>query len=27
LWSAQGYVAGIPLDALTFFGFGLAVRE
>jgi O-antigen ligase len=27
LWSAQGYVAGIPLDALTFLGFGLAVRR
>jgi p-aminobenzoyl-glutamate transporter AbgT len=26
LWSAQGYVAGIPLDALTFFGIGLAAR-
>jgi O-antigen ligase len=24
LWSAQGYVAGIPLDALTFLGIGLA---
>jgi O-antigen ligase len=27
LWAAQGYVAGIPLDALTFLGFGLAARE
>jgi hypothetical protein len=28
LWSAQGFVAGIPLDALTWLGFGLAaVRE
>jgi O-antigen ligase len=27
LWSAQGYVAGIPLDALTFLGFGLAARS
>ena len=26
LWSAQGYVAGIPLDALTFLGIGLAAR-
>jgi hypothetical protein len=26
LWSAQGYVAGIPLDALTWFGIGLAGR-
>jgi O-antigen ligase len=26
LWSAQGYVAGIPLDALTFLGLGLAAR-
>jgi O-antigen ligase len=24
LWAAQGYVAGIPLDALTFLGIGLA---
>lgn len=24
LWSAQGYVAGIPLDALTWLAFGLA---
>jgi hypothetical protein len=24
LWSAQGFVAGIPLDALTWFAFGLA---
>jgi hypothetical protein len=24
LWSAQGFVAGIPLDALTWLGFGLA---
>jgi O-antigen ligase len=24
LWTAQGFVAGIPLDALTFIGFGLA---
>lgn len=27
LWTAQGYVAGIPLDALTFLGIGLAARE
>lgn len=27
LWSAQGYVAGIPLDALTFLGIGLAGRR
>jgi O-antigen ligase len=26
LWSAQGYVAGIPLDALTWLGVGLAAR-
>jgi O-antigen ligase len=26
LWSAQGFVAGIPLDALTFLGIGLAAR-
>jgi O-antigen ligase len=26
LWTAQGYVAGIPLDALTFLGIGLAAR-
>jgi O-antigen ligase len=26
LWSAQGYVAGIPLDALTWGVFGLAAR-
>ena len=24
LWSAQGFVAGIPLDALTWLAFGLA---
>ena len=27
LWSAQGYVAGIPLDALTFLGIGVAARS
>ena len=27
LWTAQGFVAGIPLDALTFLGIGLAARE
>ena len=27
LWSAQGYVAGIPLDALTWLAFGLAATE
>jgi O-antigen ligase len=27
LWSAQGYVAGIPLDALTFGTIGLAARR
>ena len=26
LWTAQGFVAGIPLDALTWFGIGLAGR-
>jgi hypothetical protein len=26
LWAAEGYVAGIPLDALTFLGIGLAGR-
>ena len=25
LWTAQGYIAGIPLDALTWLAFGLAV--
>ncbi len=27
LWSAQGYVAGIPLDALTWLAFGLAATK
>jgi O-antigen ligase len=27
LWAAEGYVAGIPLDALTFLGIGLAGRR
>ena len=27
LWTAQGFVAGIPLDALTFLGIGLAARS
>ena len=27
LWTAQGYVAGIPLDALTWLGFGLAATR
>jgi Kef-type K+ transport system membrane component KefB len=27
LWTAQGYVAGIPLDALTFLTFGLAATR
>jgi hypothetical protein len=27
LWSAQGYVAGIPLDALTWLGLGLGVTR
>jgi O-antigen ligase len=27
LWSAQGFVAGIPLDALTWFAFGLAATR
>jgi O-antigen ligase len=27
LWSAQGFIAGIPLDALTWLAFGLAARE
>lgn len=27
LWSSQGYVAGIPLDALTWLGIGLAARS
>jgi O-antigen ligase len=27
LWSAQSFVAGIPLDALTWIAFGLAARE
>ncbi|HEY5057728.1 MAG TPA: O-antigen ligase family protein [Gaiellaceae bacterium] len=27
LWTAQGYVAGIPLDALTFMAFGLAATR
>ena len=26
LWSSQGFIAGIPLDALTFIGIGLAAR-
>jgi len=26
LWSAEGYVAGLPLDALTFLGIGVAAR-
>jgi O-antigen ligase len=26
LWTAQGFIAGIPLDALTWLGFGLAAR-
>jgi O-antigen ligase len=26
LWTAQGYVAGIPLDALTWLAFGIAAR-
>lgn len=26
LWAAEGYVAGIPLDALTFLGIGVAAR-
>jgi O-antigen ligase len=27
LWTAQGYVAGIPLDALTWLAFGFAVTR
>ena len=27
LWTAQGYVAGIPLDALTWLAFGLAATR
>ena len=27
LWTAQGYVAGIPLDALTWLTFGTAVTR
>jgi O-antigen ligase len=27
LWAAQGFIAGIPLDALTWLGFGLAATE
>ena len=27
LWTAQGFVAGIPLDALTWLGFGLAATR
>ena len=27
LWSAQGFIAGIPLDALTWLAFGLAVTR
>jgi hypothetical protein len=27
LWSAQGYVAGIPLDAFTWLAFGLAATR
>jgi len=27
LWTAQGFIAGIPLDALTWLGFGLAATE
>jgi hypothetical protein len=27
LWTAQGYVAGIPLDALTWLTFGLAATR
>ena len=27
LWAAEGYIAGIPLDALTFLGVGLAGRR
>jgi hypothetical protein len=27
LWAAQGYVAGIPLDALTWLTFGLAATR
>jgi len=27
LWAAQGFIAGIPLDALTFVGFGLAATR
>ena len=27
LWIAQGIVAGIPLDALTWLTFGLAARD
>lgn len=27
LWSGQGFIAGIPLDAVTWFGFGLAATR
>lgn len=27
LWAAQGFIAGVPLDALTFIAFGLAVSR
>jgi hypothetical protein len=27
LWAAQGFVAGIPLDALTFLVFGVAATR
>jgi hypothetical protein len=27
LWTAQGFVAGIPLDALTWLTFGLAATR
>ena len=27
LWTAQGFVAGIPLDALTWLAFGLAATQ
>ena len=27
LWTAQGFVAGIPLDALTFLAFGAAATR
>ena len=27
LWSAQGFIAGIPLDALTWLTFGLAATR